>query len=78
MSHKQRLKSLARRVGIEAVPLSHITSVEEFRKAAARLSDAQLMDALRRTHREHAWSLTDDELLAELAKARAEILEDPS
>ena len=72
MSRKRRLNALARRVGAEEAPLSHITDIKEFDQAASRLSDAQLIDAIQRTEREEIQRMSDDALLTELAKVRQE------
>jgi hypothetical protein len=69
---RQRSKQLMKRAGVEDLPLGQCQTIEEFNVELAKLSDSQLMDAYTRTLRAWAVTLSDDELLAELAKAREE------
>lgn len=72
--NKARVQQAMRRMGIVPVPLAHITDPTAFRSAASQLSDAALLHALEATITEHASSLTDEELLRELATAKAAVV----
>lgn len=62
---KSRIRSLMRRAGVEEGPLSRVKNVDELRAALAQLTDSQLIE-------EWVASMSDEELLARLEKARAE------
>ena len=69
--NRGKVQQAMRRAGIAPVPLAHITDETAFCSAASQLSDAALLHALEATTSEYASSLTDDELLRNLATARA-------
>ena len=69
---KRRVQNLMRRAGVNDVPLAQCRDLKELNEALAKMSDAALLAAWRRTLRIAATRLSDDELLRQLAEARKE------
>jgi hypothetical protein len=70
---KRRVARLACRARQVAGPLAFCRTVEEYRAALERLSDEELEEELQRAVTAWAASLSNEELLAEIDRARAEV-----